>query len=125
MPNDTLSEVKRTAAAAGVGSATGAGIINAAGYTAIGMVGSGTGIGAAAGPVGAAVGAIAGITAYSVTRTAIAISNEPKVRSAAKRSRQKGERAVKRSRQKLGRWISGEDKVENPQSFDTNEGETA
>ena len=53
-------------AAAGAG--IGVGAVTASGLTAAGMVGSGTGIGAAAGPVGAAAGALVGLAFYGVFR---------------------------------------------------------
>ena len=36
------------------------------GFSAVGMVGTGAGIGAAAGPVGAAVGAVFGVAVYGI-----------------------------------------------------------
>ncbi len=63
-----LNEAGKAAASAGVGAATGYGVITATGMTAAGMVGGGAGIGAAAGPVGVAFGALAGLSVYAVYR---------------------------------------------------------
>lgn len=64
----TKKEIGKAAAAAGAGAATGYGVVTITGMSAIGMVGSGAGFGAAAGPVGAVAGAIAGLAAYGVYR---------------------------------------------------------
>lgn len=65
--NDSTAEkVVKVAGSAAAGAAVGYGAIAASGLTAAGMVGGGAGIGAAAGPVGAAIGAITGLAAYGI-----------------------------------------------------------
>ncbi len=61
-------EAAKAAGAVGAGAAVGYGVVAATGMTAAGMVGSGTGFGAAAGPVGEAVDALAGLAAYGIYR---------------------------------------------------------
>lgn len=50
------------------GGALGTLAIHLSGMTAVGMVGGGAGFGGAAGPVGAAVGALAGLAVYGVVQ---------------------------------------------------------
>jgi len=63
-----LLKQRRLPGAAVVGGATGYGVVAATGMTAAGMVGSGAGASVAAGPIGAALGAIAGLAAYGIYR---------------------------------------------------------
>ena len=51
-----------------VAKAAGAGVVAATGLTAVGAVGGGAGIGAAASPVGIAVGALAGLAFYGISK---------------------------------------------------------
>jgi len=64
---DFVEAFKAVVSTAG-GAAVGYGAIAASGFTAAGMMGGGAGIGAAAGPVGAAVGSLAGLAAYGAYR---------------------------------------------------------
>jgi len=61
---DVIAPVTAAVGGAGLGST----LVAAKGLTAAGMVGSGAGVGAAAGPVGAGVGALVGVTAYTTYR---------------------------------------------------------
>ena len=97
----TKREVITTATAAGAGGAAGGTVIAISGLHAAGMVGSGAGIGSAAGPVGVVVGAVAGVAALTVARTANNVQKDPGVRS-----------FVKGARRKVGHWISGDDAEE-------------
>jgi hypothetical protein len=63
-----VEDVIAPAACAAGGAALGSAAIAASGFTAAGMVGGGAGIGAAAGPVGMAFGALAGVAAYTTYR---------------------------------------------------------
>src|SRR5262245_12867217 len=56
------------AVAAAGGAAVGRAVVAGTGMTAAGMVGSGSGFGAAAGPIGIAVGALAGLAVYGILR---------------------------------------------------------
>lgn len=58
----------KAAYSSAVGGVAGGTVIAATGLTAAGMVGGGAGIGCAAGPVGVAVGALAGLAIYGVKR---------------------------------------------------------
>ena len=64
------------AAAAVGGALAGKVLVARAGLTAAGMVGSGTGIGAAAGPVGMIAGAVTGLAVYAVLRALGAVAEE-------------------------------------------------
>jgi len=59
----------KAAMAAGAGGITGGTAVAASGMTAIGMVGSGAGFGAAAGPVGFIAGAFVGLAIYGIKQT--------------------------------------------------------
>lgn len=61
-------EMAKAAGYAAGGALVGAGTIAATGWTAIGILGTGTSIGSAAGPVGAAIGAISGLAVYGIYR---------------------------------------------------------
>lgn len=63
--NETKEVTKATGSAI-VGVVVGGLAVEAAGLTAIGAVGSGTGFGAAAGPVGMALGALGGLAFYGI-----------------------------------------------------------
>jgi len=65
---DKKVEAVKAAGAAVVGGTAGYGVVTATGMTAVGAVGSGAGMGAAAGPVGIAVGAVAGLAVYGLYR---------------------------------------------------------
>jgi hypothetical protein len=82
-------------AGAGIGAGVGLAAVQASGLSAAGMVGSGTGIGAAAGPVGAAFGAIAGLAVVGLLHVVP----------------EKRER-IRAARRRVGRWIAGEDNEE-------------
>ena len=66
--NYTKVEAAKAAGAAVAGGAAGYGVVAATGVTAAAMAGSGAGFGAAAGPVGIAIGALAGLATYGVYR---------------------------------------------------------
>ena len=66
--NATRDEAIKAGVAIVGGGAIGYGAVTAAGITAVGAIGSGAGIGTAAGPVGAAAGALAGLAGYGVYR---------------------------------------------------------
>ena len=59
-------EAGKATGATVAGAGIGYGVVAATGVTAASFVGGGTGIGAAAGPVGAAIGATVGLAAYGV-----------------------------------------------------------
>lgn len=102
-------EVLTTAAAASTGGAIGAGVIQASGMTAAGMVGCcGAGIGSPAGPVGMAFGAVSGVAILTIVRTGQAVSREPKVRNAASSAAKQSRQRFDKTRRKVGRWISGD-----------------
>ena len=63
-----LKEAGKVVGAAGAGAVAGYGVVVATGVTAAGMVGTGAGFGAAAGPVGIVGGAVVGLAAYGVYR---------------------------------------------------------
>ena len=62
-----MSKTKKALAFVGLGSAAGYGTVAVTGMTAAGMVGSGAGIGAAAGPVGVVAGAGVGLALYGLS----------------------------------------------------------
>ena len=64
--SNACKTVGKQALVAGGGSVVGSGIIAATGMTAVGMVGGGAGVGAAAGPVGAVAGATVGLAVYGI-----------------------------------------------------------
>ena len=59
-------EAEKATGATVAGAGIGYGVVAATGVTAASFVGGGTGIGAAAGPVGAAIGAITGLASYGI-----------------------------------------------------------
>lgn len=59
-------EIAKAGGATVVGTAAGYGVAAASGLSACSVVGGGMGLGAAAGPIGAAVGAVAGLAVYGV-----------------------------------------------------------
>jgi hypothetical protein len=63
-----LREPMKASLHAGVGAVAGASAVTATGMTAVGIVGTGAGIGAAAGPVGIAVGALGGLAVYGLKK---------------------------------------------------------
>jgi hypothetical protein len=65
---DTVDEATKAGVATATGAGLGYGVVYLTGMTAVGAVGSGAGVGAAAGPVGAAIGAGLGLAAYGVYR---------------------------------------------------------
>lgn len=62
------NEKAKAAGAAAIGAAAGYGTVAASGMTAVGVIGSGAGFGAALGPIGAAAGAVLGLAGYGVYR---------------------------------------------------------
>lgn len=62
----TGEEFAKAGGATVVGTAAGYGVAVTSGVSACSIVGGGMGLGAAAGPIGAAVGAIAGLAVYGV-----------------------------------------------------------
>jgi hypothetical protein len=62
------NESYKAGAAAAAGGAAGYAATTASGMTAIGVIGKGAGMGAAAGPVGAAAGALIGLAGYGLYR---------------------------------------------------------
>ena len=62
------NELVAPAACVGAGAGAGAAYIAAAGFNAVGMVGGGAGVGAAAGPVGMVAGAVTGLAVYGAVR---------------------------------------------------------
>ena len=81
--SDFLGWTKQPVIAAGAltaGGITGGVVTSVAGMTAVGMMGSGTGIGAAAGPVGMVIGALTGLAIYGVSLAVAdaSASSEPK-----------------------------------------------
>ena len=61
-----MKKYVNTTIASTVGSVLGATAIRMSGMVAVGMVGKGTGVGSAAGPVGAVLGGIAGLAVYGL-----------------------------------------------------------
>ncbi len=61
-------EVAKAAGFATAGAALGKGVVVAKGMTAIGVLGKGVGLGAAAGPVGMVIGAGIGLAGYGLYR---------------------------------------------------------
>lgn len=66
--DEMLTEKQKAVVSAVVGGAAGYGAVAATGLTAAGMVGSGAGIGTAAGPVGVVAGALIGLAGYGLYR---------------------------------------------------------
>ena len=58
----------QAAGAAGAGALAGKGTVMMTGMSAVGMVGQGAGVGAAAGPLGVVAGAIVGLAGYGLIR---------------------------------------------------------
>lgn len=63
-----MTEAGKAVVSMVAGAAAVYGVVEATGMTAVGVIGSGAGFGAAAGPVGLAVGALAGLSVYAVYR---------------------------------------------------------
>lgn len=66
--NKKEDKVFKAALSTVAGGLTGGGLVAASGLTAVGAVGGGAGIGAAAGPVGILAGAVLGLTAYGAKK---------------------------------------------------------
>lgn len=66
--SNTPREAATAAVSAVAGAITGYGVVATTGMSAVGVMGSGAGIGAAAGPVGMVAGAVIGLACYGVYR---------------------------------------------------------